>query len=87
MYSVLMPRHVLKAIEKMPEPIRKRMVALVEQLQERGPIQQDWPNFGKLSLNKYPCHLSYSWVACWYYEKGTVEIEVYYAGSRQNAPY
>jgi hypothetical protein len=71
----------------MPEPIQKRLVALVEQLQESGPMQPEWPNYGKLSLNRYHCHLSRDWVACWYYQKGTVEIEVYYVGSRQNAPY
>ena len=35
----------------------------------------------------YHCHLSKDWVACWRWEKSTVEIEVYYAGSRENAPY
>ena len=87
MYSVLVPRRVAKAIEKIPEPIRKKLVALVEQLQENGPIQSNWPNYGRLSANRYHCHVSYSWVACWYHEKETVEIEVYYVGSRQNAPY
>ena len=53
MYLVLVPKRVIKAVEKIPEPIRKKLVALVEQL----------------------------------HEKETVEIEVYYVGSRQNAPY
>ena len=35
--------------------------------------------------NEYHCHLSYHWVACWRHEKETIEIEVYYAGSRENA--
>ena len=87
MYLVLISKRVQKQIERIPEPTRKRLVALVEQLQERGPIQPAWPNYGKLSLSRYHCHLSHDWVACWYYEKGTVEIEVYYVGSRQNAPY
>ncbi len=87
MYLVLIPRRVVRQIEKVPEPIRKRLVALVEQLKERGPIQPNWPNYGKLGPNLYHCHLSYDWVACWHYEKGTVEIEVYYVGSRENAPY
>jgi len=87
MYLVLISKRVQKQIEKIPEPVRKRLVALVEQLQERGPIQPGWPNYGNLSLNRYHCHLSHNWAACWYFEKGTVEIEVYYVGSRQNAPY
>jgi mRNA-degrading endonuclease RelE of RelBE toxin-antitoxin system len=87
MYLVLISKRVQKQIERIPEPARKRLVALVEQLQEGGPIQPAWSNYGKLSLNWYHCHLSHDWVACWYYEKGTVEIEVFYVGSRQNAPY
>ena len=35
----------------------------------------------------YHCHLSRDWVACWRWEKRTIEIEVYYAGSRKDAPY
>ena len=87
MYSVLMSNRAAKQIEWIPERIRKRLTALVEELQRRGPVQPGWPNYGKLSSNQYHCHLSRDWVACWYYEKGTVEIEVYYVGSRQNAPY
>jgi hypothetical protein len=37
--------------------------------------------------NKYHCHLSNKWVACWKNEKDSIIIEVYYAGSRENAPY
>ena len=48
MYLVLIPRRVIRQIEKIPEPIRRRIVALVEQLKERGPIQPEWPNYGKL---------------------------------------
>ena len=40
-----------------------------------------------LSETEYHCHLAYSWVACWRHEKYTITIEVYYAGSRENAPY
>ena len=35
----------------------------------------------------YHCHLSYKWVACWQCEGDSITIEVYYAGSRENAPY
>jgi mRNA-degrading endonuclease RelE of RelBE toxin-antitoxin system len=87
MYLVLISKRVQKQIERIPEPTKKRLVALVEQLQERVPLQPAWPNYGKLGLNKYHCHLSRDWVACWYYKQSTVEIEVYYVGSRQNAPY
>ena len=39
------------------------------------------------SSNEYHCHLWYSWVAYWRVENEAMEIEVYYAGSREKAPY
>lgn len=71
----------------MPKPIRKKMKDLVDDLEENGPVQKGWLNYSKLSNNEYHCHLSYRWVACWRNEKYSIIIEVYYAGSRENAPY
>lgn len=71
----------------MPKFVQEKFAALIEALQEHGPIQADWSNFSKLGSNQYHCHLTYRWVACWSYNKDTVIIEVYYAGSRENAPY
>ena len=52
-----------------------------------GPIRGNWPSYSRLGRVTYHCHLSRDWVACWRWEKGTIEIEVYYAGSREDAPY
>lgn len=87
MYKILLSRKVLRSISKMPESIQLKMATLVEDLRDKGPIQEGWPNFSRIGKNEYHCHLSRKWVACWYCEKGTIEIEVYYAGSRENAPY
>jgi mRNA-degrading endonuclease RelE of RelBE toxin-antitoxin system len=48
-HEVLMSRRVQKQVERVPESTRKRLVALVEQLQERGPVQPGWPHYGRLS--------------------------------------
>ena len=40
----------------------------------------------QLSKNEYHCHLNYRYVACWRHEKNTITIEVYYVGSREQAP-
>ncbi|TGK23118.1 hypothetical protein [Leptospira stimsonii] len=71
----------------MPKSARQDLVLLLEELEKEGPSQPEWANFSKLSKNEYHCHLSYSWVACWRNEKNSLIIEVYYAGSRENAPY
>ena len=86
-YEVIIKKQVLKNLAKMPLPIQKKLIALVANLKETGAIRQDWPNFSKLSKNEYHCHLSRKWVACWRYEKKSIIIEVYYVGSRENAPY
>ena len=87
MYKIVIKKGTLKNIQKMPEKIQFIFESLVSDLIEKGPIRNEWPNFSKLEKNKYHCHLSYKWVACWYYENKSVIIEVYYAGSRENAPY
>ena len=86
-FDVVLPKKVLKELKRLPEAIQDKFLALVEDLKAKGPVQAEWKNFSKLGENKYHCHLSYSWVACWRNEKGTLIIEVYYAGSRENAPY
>ena len=82
-------KKVLNQIQKMPLLEQKKLVNLVEDLKTNGPIQKNWNNYSQLGLNKYHCHLSYKWVTCWaYIETEEIKIiEVYYAGSRENAPY
>ena len=71
----------------MPEKIRQKIVLLIDDLEEKGPVLKKWANFSKLGENEYHCHLAHKWVACWRHEKKSILIEVYYAGSRENAPY
>ena len=60
---------------------------LAEDLAEFGPFRANWPNYSKLGGDKFHCHLNRSYVACWTFEKECITIEVYYVGSRENAPY
>lgn len=71
----------------MPLSIQDKFTLLVEDIKKFGAIQKGWQNFSDLGNNKYHCHLSYRWVACWRWEKDTFIVEVYYAGSREKAPY
>ncbi len=87
MYEIVIKKRMLKNIQKMPVAIQRKMANLVEDLRDQGPLRRNWPNYSRLSKNEYHCHLSHSWVACWHHERNTVAIEVYYAGSRENAPY
>ena len=86
-YSVWWTGRVDKRMEKLPAPQKVKLNLLIKDLREKGPIRKEWPNFSDLGKNKYHCHLSYHWAACWYWEKKTIKIEVTYAGSREGAPY
>lgn len=86
-YQVTIKKKVSRGLNKLPKNIRKLFFLLVEDLKADGPIQKSWRNFSPLGENKYHCHLSYRYVACWTWQQGEIEIEVYYVGSREKAPY
>jgi len=87
MYKVIIKKRVYKNLMKMPVSVQDIFIQLVDDLKRRGSVQPGWPNYSRLGDEEYHCHLNRKWVACWRCEKNTVIIEVYYAGSRENAPY
>lgn len=86
-YSVEITKKVAKRLDRLPAAIQQALFQLIEDLREQGPMPKGWSNLSKLLADNYHCHLAYSWVACWSYEKKSRKIEVYYAGSRKDAPY
>ena len=86
-YEIRVVKKVQKNLFKLPKNIRHRFTALAEQLRENGPVAHEWQNYSKLGANRHHCHLTRSYVAFWSHDKGTITIEVYYVGSRENAPY
>ena len=87
MFRVSVKKKALKDAEKMPVSVQENLAALLEDLREKGPVQPGWPNYSRIGKERYHCHLARKWVACWYSGDKTLIIEVYYAGSRENAPY
>jgi len=86
-FRIVIKKKALKTAAKMPEPVQRQLKMLVNDLAHNGPVLPAWPNYSKLSREEYHCHLGRKWVACWRSREGEIEIEVYYAGSRENAPY
>jgi mRNA-degrading endonuclease RelE of RelBE toxin-antitoxin system len=86
-YRVVLSKKVKKNLLKVPPKIRDKFTVLAIQLSESGPVASNWAHYSKLGDTQYHCHLAYHWVACWSHEKKTITIEVYYVGSRENAPY
>ena len=64
---------------------------LVLELKNKGPERVDWPNYGKLGKATFHCHLKKgkpTYVACWAILDGKLkQIEVYYVGTHEGAPY
>jgi len=87
MYEVVIGRSARKKLKRLPVEVVSLFHALLADLAESGPVQTSWRNYSKLGPNKYHCHLNYHYVACWTNVNGTLMIEVYYVGSRENAPY
>jgi len=87
-FDVTIKKKALKNLPVLPENVRERFYVLVKRLESMGTTGGNiFQNYSKLGENEYHCHLTYHYVACWRHDKGTIIIEVYYVGSRENAPY
>ena len=86
-YKVKIKKKVARGLKKLPQNVKKLLFLLIEDLKSDGPIQKNWKNFSPLDKNRYHCHLTYRYVVCWNYLNEEIEIEVYYVGSREKAPY
>jgi len=86
-YEIRLKKKVARSLSRLPGDVQKIFFLLVADLQADGPIQKSWSNFSSLGRERYHCHLSYRYVACWVRRKNTIVIEVYYVGSREKAPY
>ncbi|GBU23803.1 hypothetical protein R83H12_00421 [Fibrobacteria bacterium R8-3-H12] len=88
MFKVAVKNSIKKSVKKMPKVAALQFYKLLIDLEQKGPVLSDWPNYGKLKgTNTHHCHLSHKWVACWVETLKGIEIEVNYAGSRESAPY
>lgn len=80
-----------KAEKKLSKIAGVAFAALLGELLEMGPYRSNWPNYGKLTGEIYHCHLQKgrpTYVACWrILDKKNKLIEVFYAGTHENAPY
>ncbi len=86
-----------KQARKLPDSVRAQLVTLLWDLECHGPIQQDWSHYSKLKKgprvpeNSHHCHIKSgrpTYVVCWQVTDKTIRIiEVFYAGTHENAPY
>lgn len=86
---------MVKRLQKEHPKVYAAVAALAKEIETYGPIRKNWPHFGSLHKggrvpeDAYHCHLQRgkpTYVACWKI-RGEKTIEVYYAGTHENAPY
>lgn len=82
---------VEKDLKKLPSGVQSALFTLLREIEESGSIRWNWSNYGKLkpSTTRHHCHIKKgqpTYVACWE-EVTKNQIEVYYVGTHEKAPY
>ena len=82
---------VRQRLKKLPKSIEEIFELLLAELGLSGPVQKDWPHYGKLREDCYHCHLQRgkpTYVAVWrVLSKKAKVMEVTYVGSHEKAHY
>ncbi|MFH2046073.1 MAG: cytotoxic translational repressor of toxin-antitoxin stability system [Pseudomonadota bacterium] len=90
-WQVVIPRRINKMIDRLPVRAKKSLFALLREIELKGPIRGNWPNYGKLKDQRHHCHLKKgqpTYVAVWQIIDNEIQlIEVVYAGTHEKAPY
>ena len=90
-WRVWLTASVRQRLKKLPKSIDEIFQLLLAELGLSGPVQKDWPHYGKLRENCYHCHLQRgkpTYVAVWrVLSKKAKVLEVTYVGSHEKAHY
>lgn len=90
-WEVRLRRKAEKQAEKLPYAVRASLTILIREMENRGPIRGNWPNYGRLGMNRHHCHVKQghpTYVAVWEVLDNEIRlIEVTYAGTHEKAPY
>lgn len=93
MWTVNKKKKLVKQIKKLPVGIQQKLFALIKDLNAEGPIQIQWPNFGKITgqVDIYHCHIKKgnpTYVVIWEVKDKKIKIlEITYVGTHEKAPY
>lgn len=90
-WTVHIPKKAGKQILSLPKSIQEAFYALMLDMQAKGPVQGQWPNYSKLGKDRHHCHIRKGkpcYVAVWEVTDKTIKlIEVEYVGTHERAPY
>lgn len=78
-------------IDRLPVRAKKSLFVLLKEIELKGPIRGNWPNYSKLKDQRHHCHLKKgqpTYVVVWQVIDNEIRlIEVIYAGTHEKAPY
>lgn len=90
-WNVRLSRTADKQKDKLSRQLRQALYALLGDIEARGPIRGEWPNYSKLGARRHHCHLKKgkpTYVAVWeVVDKEIKLVEVQYVGTHEKAPY
>jgi mRNA-degrading endonuclease RelE of RelBE toxin-antitoxin system len=90
-WQVAITQKAAKGLAKLPSGAKKALALLMADIESKGPIRGDWPNYSNLAPHCHHCHIKKgqpTYVAVWEEVAGKIKlIEVVYAGSHEKAPY
>ena len=90
-WSVNLSKKVVKALNRLPENVKFSLIALIREIEVKGPARGNWPNYSGLGGNRHHCHLKKgktTYVAIWQViDKKIRIVEVNYVGTHEKAPY
>jgi len=90
-WTVKLHRKALKQIEEIPKNVLDVFKFFIKELEIRGPIRGNWPNYGPLNWERHHCHIKKgrpTYVAVWEIKDRKERlIEVIYVGTHEGAPY
>ena len=92
-WTVNIPKRVIKKVEKLPKGVRFILNSLLKEIELYGPYRSNWPNYSKLVGTKevFHCHIKKgqpTYVAVWVIVDKKIKVtEVKYVGSHEKAPY
>ena len=90
-WTVRLSRKAEKQSVKLSKPVRQILFALMHEIEGKGPVRGDWPNYSKLADGRHHCHLKKgnpTCVAVWEVRDKEIKlVEVVYAVTHEKAPY
>jgi len=90
-WTVEIRTQVKRQIPRLPTRVQKSLVTLLQEIEARGPVRGNWPNYSKLSHTQHHCHLKKgqpTYVAVWEVVDRAIQlVEVIYVGTHEKAPY